>query len=86
MPSRNMTNTELLAHLMEFSRSGVMTQLVVCEAIQKYCQGVADAPEGFMANVSAMIDESSWRRACAEILDAFSNRDKFQIEEIEEED
>lgn len=39
-----------------------------------------------MGNSSALICESSWRRACAEILDAFANRDKFQIEEIEEED
>lgn len=81
---RTMDNTELVAHLMNYSRNGAMMQLVVIEGLRQYCRGVVTAPAGFFGEVAKMVSEDAWRATCQEYLDALDNRAQFTVDDDED--
>ncbi len=72
-----MTNIELVTNIMEFSKHGVMAQLVVMEAIARYVNGVVDTGlEGIIDEFGEnfLINPTAWFRTCQEIKEKLDGR------------
>lgn len=85
---RPMHNVELMEHIMNHSKHGPLSQLIVLEGLRNYCDAIVAAPDGFLGNAALMFDESAWRGCCQEILDTMANRDRLTVEvgQLDDED
>ena len=67
------TNTQLVTHMMTYSKQGVLMQAFIIEAIAKYAEQTKVSPawanEGF-------ISEAAWRACADEAMEAINNRSK----------
>jgi len=66
------TNTQLVNHMMTYSKQGVLMQAFIIEAIAKYAESVKANPlpdNGF-------ISPHAWDACASEALDAINNRNK----------
>ena len=82
---RQMTNVELVTHLLEHSKHGALMQIVLMEGFRTYCAAIVQAPDGFLGDAANMFDERTWRATCQEYLDALDNREAFTVDEREPE-
>ena len=70
-----MTNTEFVTHLMEFSRSGAMSQLFILNAIEKQAQAVVDDQASIIQNMEdSFISGKAWVRTAKIILEEVETR------------
>lgn len=68
MSKQHMTNVEFVTNVMEFSNFGPMAQLFVMEAISKYAEQVANAPEeAFESMKGGLINPDAWQGVAREI-------------------
>lgn len=70
---KRLTNSEFVTELMEFSRTGVVAQLLIIEAIRRYAKQVAEAPAESFADMQ-MISGSAWQAAAREINERMTER------------
>jgi hypothetical protein len=74
---QEMDNVDIVTHMMEFSPTGVLTQLFVMVAIESYAKGVLNGSLGVPAN--GLISPDAWRRSAEYILETLNKR--FEKEE-----
>lgn len=71
------SNTEFMAELMDFSRTGAMAQLFIMDAVQKHAERVASTPIADLRTAfgsHGLISPEAWQAAAAEIAEAFADR------------
>ncbi len=67
---RNMTNIEVMRHLMEGPGDHPMQQVFIIHALINFCEGVAKAKPGFMEG--NMVDEGLWRELAKKVGDTLN--------------
>lgn len=67
----NMTNQEVVAHIMTHSRFGALSEMFVIEAIRSYSDTVASAPS---VQGNAFIDGEAWQGFAKEIKETMDEK------------
>ena len=70
-----MTNTEFVTRLMEYSKTGVMSQLFIMNAIEKVARSTVDNADDLIKDMeNSFISGEAWVAAAREILDELEAR------------
>ena len=62
-PLRRKTNTEFVSDIMNFCPYGALAQVIVIQAVDQYCQQMAEAP---VAELNHPLIDGAAYKACAE--------------------
>jgi hypothetical protein len=69
-----LTNDKFVAHLMNYSRHGVLMQAFILEAMRKYAEACKAADP--MIFDSALLNGKAWQGCAVELCEAFEARHK----------
>ena len=69
------TNTQLVNHMMTYSKQGVLMQAFIIEAIANYAERVQSALKD-AKDENAFISPHAWLACAEEAIDAIKNRNK----------
>jgi hypothetical protein len=67
-----MTNSEFIMHMMEFSKAGPLSQIFIIEAITQYSQNVIDNADELQEN--SFIDATAWLNTAKIITEEMAAR------------
>lgn len=65
--SKRLTNDQVLARLMKFSRSGALMQAFIIEACRRYAEACAEAPAETFD--SPLLHGAAWKACAVELRD-----------------
>ena len=77
MSNKRVDNVEFVNELMNYSKFGAMSQLVILQAIEKYASAVMEVPlDEFREAMgeNSIISADAWHGACCEIIDKMKKR------------
>lgn len=78
---RNMSNIEVMRHLMEGPCDHPMQQVFIISALLKFCEGVAEAPPGYMEG--NMVSEELWRGLAKKVSDTLNQYPMVKVDDDE---
>lgn len=74
VPLKETTNTEVVMDLMEYSPYGVMSQIMIVEAIRHYVEMVAACPMDENSKAATIINPIAWNGCAANIKERMEAR------------